>query len=1193
MFVFLKKEIKTWLKSPMLWIFFLIIGLLVFGAVSSDEIQIGGATTSVKKNAPSVIQQYYGVMSLIALLMTTAFMNATANRDIDSGFSGILFSYPIKKSSYFFGKFLGAYLIALIPLLGISAGALIGPLMPWADPNRFGPLYWEGHIQGMLTFGIPNTFIIGVLTFALAITFRNNMVSYIGAMGLLVLYAVSGRFIADIEKEWLANLLDPFGFSPLNLATKYATVEELNTTSAGLQGDFLWNRLFWMGIATLFLLVLYSRFSFQQKKEKAKKKKNVDQPELQNPIPLSMPAIQQKPATTFSLRVFLKLTAFELKAIVKNQTFIIILIIGIINLITSLTLFTGRYGSSNYPLTYDVVESIQGAFSLFLIGIVIFYSGVLVWRDRDVKLDEIKDATPTATGLFLSSKITALLLSVQLILVITILIGVIAQASYSYFNFELGVYFRSLLVNEFLFFTYLTILAVFFHYLINNRYIAYFAFVVFIIAIDFIWQALEVETLMVSYGSVPRGTYSDLNGFGPWQTATFWFQLYWAAFAMILIYVSYLFLSRGKSLDQKSRLQEATSRLKSSKILITSILVIFVLVGLNVYYNTLVLNDYESSDQVERKQVDYENTYKVYEGIPQPKWVSIDYHIELYPSERDLEFEVKGILENKSAVPITELHFSISDTKNPLNLIIEGAEIKENDMELGYRIYELSNQMLPGDQLEVFIKGEKRTKGFENRVSNTRIVENGSFFYSMEMVPDIGYQPDNELRDRNKRRKKDLPERKRMPSLDENNLEARNYHYITNSSDWIEVKSIIGTDAGQIAISPGKLVREWEENGRRYFEFKQDAPSVHFTSFLSADYQVERQQWQDVDIEVYYTKGHEYNIPNFANAMKKSLDYYTKHFGPYHHSQLRIIEFPRYAGFAQSFPGTMPYSERLGFITDLRNVTEDDIDLVFYVTAHETAHQYWAHQVIAAKMRGAELLMEAITQYSALMVMEQEYGRDKMRKFLRYEMDGYLRGRGSEYEAERPLAETEQQGYIHYEKGSVAMYYLKEMIGEDQVNAALKNLIAEFGYQGAPYPTSMDAIRAFRANTPDSLQYVIDDLFLNITLFSNRVVDANITQEGEEYIVEFTTESKKFRSDSLGKERAVPIADYIDVGVFGYTENKKLLGEPLIYERLKIDKEENSFIFRTKSKPQTVGIDPYNYLIDRVPGDNIKKVNLN
>jgi ABC-2 type transport system permease protein len=1193
MFVFLKREIKYWLKSPMLWIFFLVIALLVFGAVSSDQVQIGGASTSVKKNAPSVIQQYYGIMSLIALLMTTAFMNATANRDFESGFSSILYAYPIKRYWYFFGNFFGAYLIALIPLLGISVGALIGPSMPWADPNRFGPLYWDGHLQGFLSFGLPNTFIVGVLTFGLAITFRNNMVSYLGAMGLLIGYAIAGNFIEDIEKEWLANILDPFGFNPINLASKYATVEELNTMAVALKGDFLINRLVWMGVAAIILLLLYFRFSFELKKEKQSKRNlNKAQSEVV-PVALTAPQIKVNPSGSFSWPMFRSMVLFELKVILKNQTFLIILIIGVINLISSLAFFTDNYGSSNYPLTYDVIENISGAFYLFLIGIIIFYSGVLVWRDRDAKLDDIKDATPTASAMFLSSKLIALLLSIQVILLIAIVIGVIAQSMYGYFNFELGVYARSLLVNDFLLFSYLAVLAVLFHYLINNRYIAYFAFVVFIVAVEYVFVLLKVETLMVSYGASPGGPYSDMNGFGPWQEARAWFQLYWGVFALILIYVAYLFFVRGKSTAFKDRWQIARGRFGGSRLVFLTFLIAFLVIGANVFYNTKVLNAFETSYEIEEKSIAYEKAYKVYEEIIQPKWVEMAYQIELYPENRNLVFEITGVMENTSDAPIHELHLTFSDTVDPVEIELSGANVKLDDRDLGYRIYDLFTPLQPGERLVMAISGQKQTNGFENKVSNTSLVNNGSFFYSMDMVPGFGYTKNKELIDRNKRRKKGLPERERMPALDENNLMARNFNYIGKDSDWIDVKTVIGTSADQIAVSPGKLVREWTEGDRRYFEYRQEVPSVHFTSFLSAAYEVERQKWQDVDIEVYFTPGHSYNISNFINAMQKSLSYYTANFGPYHHSMLRIVEFPRYAGFAQSFPGTMPYSERLGFITDLRKVTEDDIDLVFYVTAHETAHQYWAHQVIAANMRGAEFLMEAITQYSALMVMEQEYGKDKMRKFLRYEMDGYLRGRGSEFVAERPLVETEQQGYIHYQKGSVVMYYLKEMIGEEQVNAALRQLIDEFKYRKPPYPTSMDAVRVFRAHTPDSLQYVIDDLFLTITLFSNRVLDASYKQDGDEYIVEFTTESKKFRSDSLGKETAIPLLDFIDVGVFGYTDNKNLLGEPLIYQRLKVDRESNSFSFRTKSKPQYVGIDPYNYLIDRVPGDNMKKVSSN
>ena len=84
--------------------------------------------------------------------------------------------------------------------------------------------------------------------------------------------------------------------------------------------------------------------------------------------------------------------------------------------------------------------------------------------------------------------------------------------------------------------------------------------------------------------------------------------------------------------------------------------------------------------------------------------------------------------------------------------------------------------------------------------------------------------------------------------------------------------------------------------------------------------------------------------------------------------------------------------------------------------------------------------------------------------------------------------------------------------------------------------------------------------------------------------------SEKFHADTLGKETPIPLADYIDIGIFAKSENNKNLGKVLILKRFKITKKENSFTFFIDEKPYETGIDPYNYLIDRTPGDNLKAV---
>jgi len=1192
MWKFIRYELKYWLQTPMIWIFLFINTLIVFFAVGSENVTIGGSIGNIHKNAPFIIEQFYGILSTICLLMTTAFMNATANRDFQSGMHQFIFSSPIKKSHYYFGKFIGAAIVSIIPLLGISVGALIAPLLaPLFDmcpAERFGEIIWSGHIQGLLVFGIPNVIISGVLLFALAIIFRSNIISFIGAMLILVFYIVSAGFTKDIQKEWLANLLDPFGIRPFKIATKYATVAEKNFSAVTLHGDLLTNRLIWIGISLIILVAVYFKFSFNTKKEKPKKDKKSKT--VETPIIVSNTVFEPTKANVFSIITFFNLIKFETKAIIKNPTFIIIVAIGMINLIASLTSFTGNYGTAMYPVTYDVIDTIKGAFGIFMIGFITFYTGVLVWAARDAKINEIQDATPIKTGVLFSTKLIALIISVAIVLVSTILVGILAQTAYGYYNYKLDVYLKSIMIVSLLSYSFMAVISLLFHYLINNRYIAYFTFVTFVIVNSFIWGLLEINSNMLNFGNTPSITYSDMNGFGPFISSTIWYNVYWALFCLILCFVITAFFIRGKEQQFKYRWVNAKVQFGKNKIFIAISILAFALCSSFVYYNTKVLNTYDSSKEQENKQVDYEKKYKKFEHITQPRFYKFNYTIDLIPEERSMTAKIEAWAKNKSNTPIQELHFTMPQLSDSLKISIAGAKLKLKDSSLKYQIYTLNKPLLPNDSIKINIDLWKLTKGFENEVSFTQLTQNGTFFNNSDILPTLGYNSNMEISDKNKRVKLKLPKRDRMPKLDENNLSARANTYLGNDSDWVEVNTTISTAPDQTAIAPGSLLKTWTANGRKYFNYKLDKKSLNFYSFISAKYEVAHKKCNGIDLEVYYDKQHAYNVPNMMKSMQKSLEYYTKNFGPYYHKQCRIIEFPRYQSFAQAFPGTMPFSEGIGFIIDLRDVKKEDIDQVYYVTAHEMGHQYWAHQVAGANMQGSEMFSEGFAQYSALMVMEKEYGKDKMKKFLKYEMDRYLRGRSSELEGEQPLMKTEHQQYIHYNKASVVMYYLKEMIGEKKINQALKNMVTIYGYKNPPFPTSIDAVNELRKVTPDSLQYLIPDMFENITLFSNRMMEAKYKKVGTEYEVTLKTTSEKFRSSTLGKETQIPVADFIDIAIFAAPKKDSDLGKALVYKRLKIIKSSNTYVFRTKEVPFEAGIDPYNYLIDRIPDDNLKRV---
>jgi ABC-2 type transport system permease protein len=182
------------------------------------------------------------------------------------------------------------------------------------------------------------------------------------------------------------------------------------------------------------------------------------------------------------------------------------------------------------------------------------------------------------------------------------------------------------------------------------------------------------------------------------------------------------------------------------------------------------------------------------------------------------------------------------------------------------------------------------------------------------------------------------------------------------------------------------------------------------------------------------------------------------------------------------------------------------------------------------------------------------------------------------------------QGYIHYRKGSAVMYYLKEMIGEDKVNASLKAFLEKFRYKNPPFPTSLDVLAEFRKNTPDSLQYIIKDLFQDIALYNNRTMEATYKKLADgKYEVKIKTESQKFKADELGKETEVPINDYIEIGALAKAEKDK---QPKILyrQRVKITQKKNEFTFIVNELPEEAGIDHTFQLIDRMPNDNVKRV---
>ena len=471
--------------------------------------------------------------------------------------------------------------------------------------------------------------------------------------------------------------------------------------------------------------------------------------------------------------------------------------------------------------------------------------------------------------------------------------------------------------------------------------------------------------------------------------------------------------------------------------------------------------------------------------------------------------------------------------------------------------------------------------GFRDGHELPELAYNGTFF-DRGYFPFIGYNNGTELDDPVRRREEHLgPLEELAPPGDPY---YSNVNLFTTDSEWVTFHSVVSTSPDQIAIAPGYLQREWTENNRRYFEYTMgDTRINNFFSFLSARYEVKRDESNGVKLEIYYQPGHEYNLDRMLESSKAGLAYYDKNFSPYQFQQFRVLEFPRYRSFAQSFPNTVPYSEGIGFIERLKKT--DDLDLLYYVTAHELAHQWWGHQLIGSQTQGSNMMSETLAQYSALKVVEKKYGMDMVRKALRRELDRYLRGRAGEIRHEPPIVLVQREPYVWYNKGSLVMYALADYIGEDQLNTGLRNFLMANRYATGPYPDTRGFVAAMRAVTPPELQYTITDMFESIVLYDDKAVSASYTPAGDgKYKVTMVVNTQKKKSDGSGNESPMPTDDLIDVGVF--TGTKEHLN-PLYLKKQHFTQNTTTIEVEVSEPPTYAGIDPYNKLIDRNPEDNL------
>jgi ABC-2 type transport system permease protein len=1199
-------ELKFRFKSISTYVYFVIWFVFSFLCIASDSFgPIAFGNGKVLLNGPYANNYNDIYASFFGIIIVAAIFGTSMLRDFQRDTTQILFTKPISKFGYLGGRWLGSFVTTVFVFFGLIPGEMFGTLAPWADHTRIAPAHLSWYFQPFFSTLVVQIFFLGSLFFLVGALSRRVFIVYLQGAALLALYLFyAGAFLStrSLNRFW-PGIFDPVGILLNDAVSRYWTVVDKNTLLFSwsphvAQGIFLYNRLVWSGFGVLTLVALWVFFpmsleALTARASARRAKVAAQQDEELRPVRTLVvtraPLVQQifGPSTTWAQ--YLSLTRLRLRNVVRDIPFWVLLIL-MAGLSCSNGRFAGRLGGENvWPVTYLMLQAVEGIAILFFYIIATFYAAELIWRERDTHFEGIHDALPIGDTTDWLSKLTALCFVEFAVLAVAGLCGIFMQTVQGYHHYELLQYFKELYVVTFPQILVFALLAMFVQTVVSNKFVGHGivigVFVLQPILFNFGW-----ENTLYLFGQTPPYTYSDMNGYGHFVLPLFWSITYWLSVAAFLAVLSIGLARRGAEDSLGARLRLLRQNFRHIAAAAAICLLAAIGSGVWYYYNAHVLNEFLTARDQRDIQANYEKDFKKYELLPQPKIISADANIDIYPERRSFSGTGHFILQNKTAQPIGVIHITNAQQGvSNVNFDRPFHRVSSSPRAM-YAIYALDQPLAPGETMNMNFDVGYTSRGFKDGNERAELAYNGTFF-DVGYFPTIGYDQNLELTDPRRRREEHLGPQELLPQRGDRLGSVTNI--FTVDSDWISYKTTVSTSADQIALAPGYLQKDWTANGRHYVTYDMgDVRTLDFFAYISGNYQVTRDTYQGVDgpiaIEVYHLPEHSFDVQDMIAASKAGLAFYEKAYSPYQFRQYRIVEFPRYRTFAQSFPNTVPFSEAIGFIERMEKPT--DIDFTYFVTAHELGHQWWAHQLIGGRVAGSNMMSETLAEYSALMTQRHRYGPDNMHKFLRFELDRYLRGRGAEVRREEPLAQVQQEAYVWYQKGGQVMYTLADYIGEDKVDLALHNFLMQYRYaneigaQSGPYPDTRELVAALRAQTPADLQYYIDDNFENIVLYDNKAVSATVTPTADhKYKVTLVVEAHKVKADGNGSESPMPMHDLVDIGVLTGPHDAE---KPLYLKKEWTSDGRQTFTIIVDQMPTRAGIDPYNKLIDRNEDDN-------
>jgi ABC-2 type transport system permease protein len=1046
-----KRSIKRW---P---VYLITLTLVLIGIFCGHQFNLT-VGEGIYLNSPYTIGFMTGLLSLIIIFFAIIYAGQILFKDWDSKFDILVFSYPFSKRIYLQGKFFTFFLQTFMSFVFLMIGFIIGQNSRTGSEIQPYFNFWH-YFYPLLIFGTINCFMVCSFLFFISFTTKKKLLVVVGGLFLYVLYMIvlvfsnspfmAGSLPQSLATQQLSALADPFGISSYFLEAKTLSAQQKNESIVPCTGYLVINRLVFLSISTIFLILTYRLFSisaFSKNRSKIRNKNQITNVSFTQTLG-QFTTTKSVFGFSSQIKSVLSFAKIDLIYFFKSITIIAvsILLLFFIGMEMYAEIEKGIRLPQKYASSGLMSTIISENFHLFGMLIVIYFINDLYWRSHSSGFLFLEKST-----YFSKNKLNGHFLSINILLffftAILILEGLIFQFIYNYFLIDWNAYLGTVLFN-----TFPLILFSAFILLINdnirNRFVALGISVVagFTFAGPLSKKIIFYPLFRIF--SDYKGVYSDFNGYG----------IYASAFAERLLF----------GLGLIAFLWMINKYVKTKKWNIRPLIFTVLIFSLGAFTGNLFMKDYIPKNEDEKivQSAHYEQKFKYYQNLAQPTITDIITEIQLYPRENSYQVTGEYQLSNLTDKPIKKIlinfHPDVTIESAVFNTHSESKKITQKVTEI-----ELYQPLHPGEKASLDFKISYHWSAVNGHDSFNAIIKNGSFMRISRYYPTFGYEANNEIEYEEKRSEFKLGKKTELKKLVAPEVFKK---------DFINLDMTVSTEKDQTAVGTGDLTQHYSKGERNYFHYKSNGIPFRF-GVSSAKYQIKTTAYKGIAINVFYDINHPENVNHLLRNAKLTLDYCTQNFGKYPFKTINFAEVSSFTnGFAATaYPSSIFMTEDMLFHANIHS--DQNQDVINELAGHELSHLWWGNSQIDPDDReGATMLTETLAMYTEMMIYKKMYGKGKMMERINVHQQIFDNEKG--LSGNQPIYKVNGENtHISYSKGAVSMVKLSELIGEDKVNIALKNFLLHNQYPKKP--TSLDLMKEFYEVSPDeTVKRKIDILF--------------------------------------------------------------------------------------------------------------------